>query len=143
LEKRYVRLRCRNVSTSALGPVTKPPAAEPIAFPRVPVVTGIRSKTPCSSPVPRPVFPRTPVACESSTASTVPCASQIRTISGRFASSPSIEKTPSVMKSLNREEPSSESIFSRAAGSLCGTRKRFALHSRTPSMIEAWLSSSE
>ena len=92
-----MRLRCRRVSTIAFGPVTKPPAAEPIALPSVPVVTGIFPKTPCSSAVPRPVFPRIPVACESSTASTVPCFSQTRTHSGRSASSPSIENTPSVM----------------------------------------------
>ncbi len=138
-----MRLRCRSVSTIAFGPVTKPPAADPIALPSVPVVTGIRPKTPCSSAVPRPVFPRIPVACESSTASTVSRFSQIRTHSPRFASSPSIEKTPSVIMSRKRDVLSSASIRSSAARSSCGTRNRFALHRRTPSMIEAWLSSSE
>ena len=142
-EKRYVRLRWRSVSTTALGPVAKPPAAEPIALPRVPVVMGIRSKTPCSSAVPRPVFPRTPVAWESSTTSVTPRASQMRPSSGRSAASPSIEKTPSVIISLKRDAESSASIVSKALVSLCGTRKRCALHRRTPSMIEAWFSSSE
>ena len=125
VEKRYVRLRWRSVSTTALGPVTKPPAAEPIAFPRVPVVIGMRSRTPCSSPVPRPVFPRTPVAWESSTASTTPCASQMRTSSGRSAGSPSIEKTPSVIISRWRETVSSRHL--PKASCRCGAANRLAL----------------
>ena len=106
----------------ALGPVTKPPAADPIALPSVPVVTGIRSKTPCSSPVPRPPAPSTPVAWESSTASRTFFSSQMRTSSRRSASSPSMEKTPSVIISRNRDVASSSSIRSNAFMSLCGTR---------------------
>ena len=111
LEKRDGRLLCRSVSIKAFGPAVKPPAAEPIALPSVPVVTSIRSITPCSSAVPRPVGPSTPVACESSTANRTSLPRQIRASSRRFASSPSIEKTPSVIMRRKREVVSSASIF--------------------------------
>ena len=99
--------------------------------------------TPSSSAEPRPVFPRTPVACESSTTIVASYLSQRSAKAPSGPISPSIEKTPSVMKRRRRWDCASFSAVSRAARSPCGTRKRFALHSRMPSMIEAWFRASE
>ncbi len=96
-EKRVVRERCRRSSTRGPGPVVKPPAAEPIALPRVEVKTATFPWTPVSSAEPRPVAPRTPVAWESSTTRSVSCFAQRSTSSGIGPTSPSMEKTPSVM----------------------------------------------
>ena len=82
----------------------------------------ILSMTPCSSAVPRPVAPRTPVAWESSTARSTSFSPQIRASAARSASSPSIEKTPSVIMRRKRDVVSATSIVSKAAMSLCGTR---------------------
>ena len=141
-EKSDVRERCRRRSTTGAGPVVKPPAAEPIALPSVDVKSETRFMTPSSSAEPRPVFPRTPVAWESSTTKVVSYVSQRSANSRSGPISPSMEKTPSVMKSRRLRDDASFRVFSRAARSPCGVTNLFALHRRTPSMIEAWLRAS-
>src|SRR3954452_23057501 len=63
----------------------------------------MRLKTPSSSPVPRPLLPRTPVPCESSTTRKASYSDASSMISGSGASEPSIEKTPSVTMTLLRD----------------------------------------
>ncbi len=81
---------------SARLPATKPPAAPPSALPSVPVMMSTCPVKPKCSIVPRPVLPITPVPCESSTTLTALYFLRSATISGSFASEPSIENTPSV-----------------------------------------------
>ena len=50
--------------------------------------------------------------------------------------------TLSVKISLNRQPFATSSLARRSARSLCLYRNRWALHSRTPSMMLAWFSSS-
>ena len=71
-EKRYGRDFWRRYSTSTFGPVVKPPCEPPSALPSVEVYASIFPKTPSSSGVPRPVLPRTPVPCDSSTTRNAP-----------------------------------------------------------------------
>ena len=70
------------------------------------------------------------------------------TISGSVAMSPSMLKTPSVMSRMVRSAPpgafgTRARIVRMASMSLWAEDLRSALDSRMPSMIEAWLSSSE
>ena len=68
LENRYGRERFRSSSMISRRPEVKPPEAPPSALPSVEVTMSTRSMQPRSSAVPRPVFPNTPVECESSIA---------------------------------------------------------------------------
>mmetsp|Transcript_3778 Transcript_3778/g.11053 ORF Transcript_3778/g.11053 Transcript_3778/m.11053 type:complete len:244 (-) Transcript_3778:475-1206(-) len=144
-ENRYGRPLFRSRSISNFGPVVYPPVAPPRALPRVLLMMSTRSSTPQSSGVPRPVAPRNPVAWHSSTKT---CASYFfarAQISARGAMSPSIENTPSVMIMRCRVPLSTHSLRmdSRWFMSRWLYRKRCALQSRMPSMMDAWLSESE
>ena len=104
-----------------------------------------RSITPNSSGVPRPPSPTKPTACESSTSTIASNSSARSQISSSGANEPSIEKTPSVTTHTRRAPPAraASSWARRSAMSAFLYRNRAALLSRMPSMIEAWLSSSE
>ncbi len=64
-------------------------------------------------------------------------------MSARLAMAPSIEKTPSVAMSRTRASAASLRRASRSAMSPLLNRSRRALERRMPSMMLAWLSSSE
>ena len=74
-----------------------------------------------------------------------PYASASSQIAGRFAMWPSMLKTPSVTTRTNLAPPARAACSwrSRSAMSELAYRYRAALHSRMPSMIEAWFSASE
>ena len=74
----------------------KPPLAPPRALPRVEVTISMRPATPQYSGVPRPVGPKKPVAWLSSTITSASYRSASAQISASGATSPSMEKTPSV-----------------------------------------------
>ncbi len=95
-ENRYGRDRCRSISTISLRAVVKPPSAPPSALPSVDVMMSTSPRTPQCSTAPRPVAPRKPVACDSSTITIASYRFARSTISRSLATSPSIEKTPSV-----------------------------------------------
>ena len=71
--------------------------------------------------MPRPERPSTPVACESSTATTASYLRASATMSGSLAMSPSIENTPSVKISFRRAFMAwaARSFSSRSAMSEC------------------------
>mmetsp|Transcript_21420 Transcript_21420/g.51458 ORF Transcript_21420/g.51458 Transcript_21420/m.51458 type:complete len:243 (-) Transcript_21420:117-845(-) len=143
LEKRYGRAFCRSMPMISLRPVEYPPVAPPSALPSVELITSTDASTPKCSGVPLPVGPKKPVAWHSSTNT---CASYLRAsaqISSSGATSPSIEKAPSVAMRRERAPCAAMSFSSRSAMLRCSYLKRLALHSRIPSMIDAWLSASE
>ena len=76
-------------------------------------------RTPACSGVPRPVAPRTPVAWESSTATTASYLRASSRMSANLAISPSIEKMPSVNTNLVRASCAALSFSSRSAMSEC------------------------
>ena len=78
-----------------------------------------RPATPQCSGVPRPVLPMKPVAWESSTSTSARWRSARSHISASGATSPSIEKTPSVTISRKRAPAASFSFASRSRGSAC------------------------
>lgn len=61
-ENRYGLDFCLNRSTISLGPVVYPPAAPPSALPSVELIMSTGVLHPKYSSVPRPVFPKKPVA---------------------------------------------------------------------------------
>lgn len=101
-ENRYGLERCFNKSMSSFGPVVYPPAAPPNALPSVELIISTRPITLRNSSVPRPVWPKNPVAWHSSTNTSAPYLSAKLQISPSGAILPSIENTPSVAISLTR-----------------------------------------
>ena len=81
---------------SRAGLAVKPPLAPPSALPSVEVMMSTRPATPQCSGVPRPVGPKKPVAWLSSTITSASYRSARSQISASGATSPSMEKTPSV-----------------------------------------------
>ena len=71
VEKTCVREEFRSQSTRAFDPATNPPSA-PTALLSVPIRTPTRSSVPVNSHTPRPVSPKTPVPCASSTITVAP-----------------------------------------------------------------------
>ncbi|COG24316.1 Uncharacterised protein [Streptococcus pneumoniae] len=95
VENKNGRERTFNQSIKFCFPATYPPIT-PIAFDNVPIWKSTLSERPKCFTVPAP-FPSTPEPCASSTYVIKSNSSAISTISGSFATSPSIEKTPSVI----------------------------------------------
>mmetsp|Transcript_25080 Transcript_25080/g.59765 ORF Transcript_25080/g.59765 Transcript_25080/m.59765 type:complete len:226 (-) Transcript_25080:512-1189(-) len=143
LEKRYGLDFWRRTSITSARPVVYPPVAPPSAFPRVLLMMSTSPWTPHSSSVPRPVGPRNPVAWHSSTNTSASCFLARRQISLSGAMSPSIENTPSVAIRRVLAEAASFSFASRSAMSRWLYLYREALHSRMPSIMDAWLSASD
>jgi hypothetical protein len=115
LEKSCGRERWVIMSTTAPGPAMNPPAAPPSALPSVEVMMSTSPSTPKCSAVPRPVAPRTPVACESSMTTTAFSSRAICRISGSLAIAPSIENTPSVQISRRRASRLARSFSRRSS----------------------------
>src|SRR5688500_2923315 len=90
------------MSHSDADPATNPPAAPPSAFPRVDVMISTSPRTPKCSAVPRPFGPRTPLPCESSTATIASYSLASSRISGSLQMLPSMENTPSVQMMRRR-----------------------------------------
>ena len=88
-------------------------------MPRVLVMMSTWPRTPWCSAVPRPIVPRTPVACESSMTTTASYCRASSRMPGSFAMSPSIEKMPSVTIILVRLSLAATSFASRSAMSEC------------------------
>ena len=97
----------------------------------------------CNSSIPLPFGPMKPVAWHSSIINMALYFSHKAPITSKGATSPSIEKTPSVTTSLRRQSWVFWSCSSSSAMSRCWYLARLALQSRTPSMIEAWFKESE
>ena len=118
------------------------PPITPNALDIVPISTSTRPCRPKWSTIPRPPRPSTPSPWASSTAVITSWRSQSSTISGSFAMSPSMEKTPSVIRSLLPAQVCSCSLASRSDMSEWAYRTTLALVSLHASMMDAWFKES-
>ena len=138
----YVRALWRNQLMIEESAAIKPPI-EAKDLLKVPIIRSISWVNPKWSQTPRPCFPNTPKPWASSTMIVALYLCFKRTISGKFAKSPSMENTPSTIISFTESGLHFCSCFSKSAISLCLYFNCWEKERRRPSTIEAWSRSSQ
>ncbi len=116
-EKIYGLDLCLIKSTTSLSAATYPPKLAS-DLEKVPIIISTSFSNPKCSAVPLPCSPITPKPCASSTMTLEPYCFASLTISGRFAISPLIEKTPSVKMSFPLLGSALANFFSKSSISL-------------------------